>query len=327
MRAVRCLLTAALLLALVLPALHAADLTYPCHRNPTPPTLDGHVAGDPGWANIPGVTGFHRLGGGYTVAKQTVAHVTWDDDRLYVAMIAEEPDIAHVEPTMRDGGDCWLDDGVEVFVQPAGRGPFQFVATTGGARTSGEGAAPLDAWEVATSQTDDTYTIELAISFEAFGVRPQAGDVWSINFCRNTFVYDSGGDKFTTWAPLEGRFLEPERFAPLRFEPGPLSEEQARRAEERLNADYRATLLRDLAALAGKADDHLPFLMERARDERHRPRAAPLRAEWRRVLRIQREADTAPLADIRAVLSRAERLQEASHQFRYETLIEELFED
>lgn len=326
MRVVRCLLTAALLLCLVLPSLHAAGLRYPCHRNPAPPTLDGLVAGDPGWANIPGVTGFHRLGGGYTVAKQTTAYVTWDDEHLYVGVVAEEPDIAHVKPTMRDGGDCWLDDGVEVFVQPPGRGAFQFVATTGGARTPGEGAAPLDTWAVAASQTDDSYTIELHISFDAFGVRPQAGEVWSINFCRNTFVYDSGGDKFTTWAPLVGRFFEPERFAPLRFEAGALSEEGARRAEDRLNAQYRATLLRDLAALAGRADEHLPFLMEKAREERYRPRAAPLRSEWRRVLRVQREADSAALADIRAVLSRAERLQEASHQFKYEALIEGLFE-
>ncbi len=304
-----------------------APVSYPCYRNAAAPTLDGTIAGDPGWANIPGVTGYHRLGGDYTVAKQTTAHATWDAANLYVAIAAEEPDIALIKPTTGDGGDCWLDDGVEVFIHPEGKGPFQFVVTTRAARCSGEGNAPLSGWEAKAAATPAGYVIELRISFAVMGATPTAGSVWHANYCRNTFTVISGGDKFTTWAPLESRFLEPEHFPLLRFEAGAASEPACRQAEERLNAGYRTALLTGLSQLVAESGEYTPFLAEMAKNPKYRREAVPLRSEWRRAQNLLKGAAQAPLSEVREVLKQSEKLREDSRHFKYDTLIKELFEE
>ena len=72
----------------------AERLSYPCYRVPVAPVMDGKVVGDPAWEPIPAVTGFHKLGAGYTDAKQTYARACWDDQALYVGLVCEEPDVA-----------------------------------------------------------------------------------------------------------------------------------------------------------------------------------------------------------------------------------------
>jgi hypothetical protein len=302
-------------------------LAYTCQRNATAPTLDGAIAGDPGWANIPGATGYHRLGDDYTMAKQTTAYVTWDAENLWIGIVAEEPDIAQVKPTQRDNGDCWLDDGVEVFVQPEGRGPYQFVVTTAGARCAYQSYRGLEGWAAQTSHTDNAYSIELRVSFKLFEVTPQDGAVWHANYCRNIFTTDSGGDKFTTWAPLVSQFLEPEHFPVLRFSAEALSPADCEQAQAVLNAPYRAVLTKEIADLAASAKQYLPFLKQVADDPKYKQRAAPLLEGWDKVVQLQRHAAQAPLPEVRQSLSQSQRLREASHEFQYSVLIERLFED
>ena len=85
-----------LLALLVLPA-NAVGLVYPCYHPGVTPTLDGDVRDDPAWSNIPAATGFSALGGDFTVAKQTSFQICWDDEALYVAVVCEEPDVAHMK--------------------------------------------------------------------------------------------------------------------------------------------------------------------------------------------------------------------------------------
>ena len=50
---------------------------------------------------MPGATGFYRLGGGYTLAKQTVFRMGWNDEALYLGVECEEPDAALMKPRAR----------------------------------------------------------------------------------------------------------------------------------------------------------------------------------------------------------------------------------
>ena len=78
----RHVLTFALAFVIALPVLADDRPVYPCFEVTGAPAIDGVVEGDAAWADIPRVSGFHALGGGYTVAKQSVALACRDADRL-----------------------------------------------------------------------------------------------------------------------------------------------------------------------------------------------------------------------------------------------------
>ena len=314
------------LMALLCPLWGAeTPLSYTCNRNPVAPTLDGTVLGDPGWASIPGATGYHTLGDGYTTAKQTTAYVTWDDAALYIGIVAEEPDIAQVKNTLTDGSEVWTEDGAEVFVQPADRQPYQFGITSAAMRGSGAGNPGLEGWSAKASRQAAGYSLEIRIGFSVLGATPKAGDVWHISFGRNIVTTDSGGDRYTCWAPLVSRFLEPENFPTLRFEAKALTPAECQAAESALNGAYRTSLTAQLAALAKAADTYLPVLARASEQPAFKAQAVPLVAGWKQAVALQRDAGTAPLPQVRQALQSAERLRQQSYELKYTMLMEELF--
>jgi hypothetical protein len=210
-------------------------------------------------------------------------------------------------------------------VHPPDRGPFQFGITTGGARASGAGNPGLEGWSAKASRGTAGYSIEIRIGFGVLGVTPKAGDVWHISFCRNTFADASGGDKWTCWAPLVSRFLEPESFAQCRFEAKALTEAEWRAAETALNAEYRASLTAQLAALAKGADTYLPVLTRAVGNPAFKAQAEPLVSGWKEAVALQREAANAPVPQVRQALQSAERLRQQSYDLKYTMLLEELF--
>jgi len=316
----------AVLIALTGLAAAEPTLRYDCYRSAVAPTVDGVVTGDPAWAGIPGASGFRRLGADYTVPKQTTAYATWDDGSLYVAIVAEEPDVARLKPQVPDGGFCWTEDGVELWIQPAGRGPLQFGITAAGARCTGEGGLGLEGWEAKASHTDEAYSLEVRFSFAFLGATPADGEVWHGNFCRNIFTTDSGGDKYTTWAPLATRFLEPEDFPPFHFQARTLTPQAARETEAALNAGYRESLVAGLKALETEAPEYAPILDQAVRDPRYRAAAAPLKAAWEAALALERQTATASLTDVRSILGRAEQLRTDTYNLKYRVLLDQLFD-
>jgi hypothetical protein len=318
-------------LAGLLPALCGAGglpPTYPCYRAATAPTLDGVIAGDPAWVAAPVATGFSKLGASYTAAKQTFVQACWDAEALYVGIVCEEPDIALIKPTVRDGGDTWLDDGVEVFLQPAPDATVvQFVVTAAGAKGGYEGAPDFLKYEAAAHHGPDFYSLELRLPFDLIGPAPGVGDSWRGNFCRNTFATRSGGDKFTCWAPLESRFLEPGNFATLGFlGPAPTPAQVAEQTEA-LNRPYRTELIRRLGTTAAVAPEYAPTLREAAGDARFGEQARGLLARWERLAGALTEAGRTPVIDLRHVLQDAQDLAQDSYDTKYAYLIAHVLGD
>jgi len=311
---------------LVLPA-DADQMSYPCYRADVAPVLDGQVGDDPAWANMPTATGFSVLGGGFAEAKQTSFQACWDDEALYVAVVCEEPDVADMRPQIRDGGDTWLEDGVEVFLQPGGRQVYQFVVTAGAARGSGEGAPDMLRYQAAAGTGPGSYALEIRIPHELLGAAPRLGDRWRGNVCRNIFTTISGGDKFTSWAPLDRRFLEPEHFAVIEFRgPAPDADEAAAIGEA-INARYRPHLLAELRSVAAAGQDYLPVLDEARRDETFGREARRLRYEWQKFARVERSAESFAVTELRTMLLSADDLVSASYDLKYAYLIVALFPD
>ncbi|MBM3498145.1 MAG: hypothetical protein FJX74_05695 [Armatimonadetes bacterium] len=320
-------LLACLLAAASAARLLAAPPAYPCFRPGLPPTLDGALADDPAWEGVPVATGFSKLGAGYTEAKQTEVRACWDTEALYVGLLCEEPDVASMKPTVRDGGDTWLDDGVEVFLQPAPDATVvQFVVTAAGAKGGYEGAPDFLKYQAAAHVGRDFYSLELRIPFALLGASPTIGDTWRGNFCRNIWTTGSGGDRFTCWAPLEARFLEPERFAAIEFL-GPPDLVRASQLTEQLNRPYRRDLARRLRAVAATAPEYTPTLAEAANDERFGEPARDLLARWEQIAEVVREADRAPVVELRGLVRGVQALTQHSYDVKYAYLIAQLLRD
>ena len=316
-----------LLALLVLPA-DAVGLVYPCYHPDVPPVLDGDVRDDPAWQNIPAATGFSVLGGDFTEAKQTSFQACWDDAALYLAVTCEEPDVSKMVLKIRHGGEVWLDDGIEVFVQPTARGQtYQFGVTAGAARGCGEGSPDILKYQAARSVGDDFYTLEIRIPHELIGATPAVGDLWRGNVCRNIFTTNSGGDKFTSWAPLQRRFLEPEHFADIELRGPAPDAAQVTAINEALNLHYRTHLLALLRGVSAQGDEYLPALGEATDDAQFGHEAKRLRNQWRRLQRLAQDTSEVPVAQVREMLRGADALARASYELKYAYLIAQLFSD
>jgi hypothetical protein len=302
--------------------------TYPCYHPTVTPVVDGEVAGDPAWQSIPAVTGFSVLGDGYSYAKQTLARLCWTTEGLYVGVVCEEPDAKLLVPKVLDGGDTWAEDGIEIFLQPAGRPEVcQFAVTAGGAKGGFEGNPDITKMRAAAKIGEDSYSLEALIPFEVLRGRAAKGTRWAGNVCRNIFTTRSGGDKFTSWAPLKSRFLEPENFAGILFQDSSLSAAEVEKVTEQLNSSYRRTLLKQVSQAAKGFSQYRQALEAAAQDAEYAGRASGLLADWRRLEEISRQADRAGLVDMRASLLKLEALNRDSYDLTYRYLIHKLLEE
>jgi len=314
----------------IVPAMRtvAADtgLEYPLYRLPVAPTIDGQVDDDPAWAGVPEATGFFKLGAGYSRAKQTQVRAAWRADTLYLAVHCEEPDIGGITAMLSDGGDLWSEDGVEFFVRPQDtNGFYQFILNTGGARRGASLAEGRLDWQAAATRMQDAYTLEMAIPFALFGVAPVSGQIWRGNFCRNIFTHDSGGDQFTTWAPLVASFHEWDRFARWKFTDDAPDPAKTPAVEVHLNGAYREFLQAELKELDEHGAGYLPILGDAAKVPQFAAAAEELIRNWREASRLTKLGAMAPAIDLRKAVAVGERLEERSRKLKYDYLFWELF--
>ncbi len=302
--------------------------TYPCHRPAVAPVIDGEVAGDAAWQSIPAVTGFSVLGDGYSYSKQTLARLCWTAAGLYISVICEEPDAKLLKPQILDGGDTWAEDGIEIFLQPDGKPDvYQFAVTAGGAKGGFEGNPDFTKMQAAARIADTSYSIETLIPWSVVRGRAAEGVKWTGNVCRNIFTKRSGGDQFTSWAPLQSKFSEPENFATIVFRDSRLAADQVAQVTEQLNGEYRRTLLGQVAEAARAFAEYREGLELAARDAEYAQRAKGLLASWQRLETINREADRASILDMRAALVKLETLNRESYAVQYRYLIHKLLQE
>jgi len=317
----------AVLLALPLGTLNAWSSQYPCFHASAAPAVDGD-ASDPCWSATPLATGFSILGNGFTDAKQTAFRLCWDDAALYVLVVCEEPDVARLKTDVRDGGEAWLNDGVEVFVQPASGGQvYQLGVTAAAARSAGEGAPDWRQVEAAAATGQASYTLEIAIPHGVVRAEPRVGVSWHGAICRNIWTTNSGGDKFTSWPALQRRFLEPEHFATIDFRGAAPSEQAVAAMTLERNRGYREHLVAQLRGLTEQAPHYLPGLEQARESEELGGRARSLLYRWYRLARMQAASERFSIQQLRETVQSAEALQAASYDVKYAHLIDGLFPD
>jgi hypothetical protein len=300
-------------------------LEYPLYKLPVAPVLDGHINDDPAWKGVPEATGFFKLGGTYTRAKQTWVRAAWRDDAIYLAVRAYEPDIAQLKAGGTDGGDLWSDDGIEIFVRPPGVNDFyHFILNSKGARRGAEVAEGNLNWQAKASSDTDSYTLEIRIPFAIFGRTPKAGEVWRGNFARNIFTTISGGDKFTTWAPLKASFHEWQRFPRWKFIGTPPPADKLAEVEAQLNNAYYDFLRADIAQNAAQSATYVPTLQQAAKYPQFAA-ANALLSDWEKVQHAQSLGKLASDEDLRGTVALGENLIVKSKKLKYDFLFWQLF--
>ncbi|MEI6502616.1 MAG: carbohydrate-binding family 9-like protein [Armatimonadota bacterium] len=304
----------------------AAPLSYPVFRAPAAIVVDGEVQQEAAWQGAPSVTGFSKLGAGYTNAKQSAAQMLWDDQGLYIAVVCEEPDAALLKPVVRDYGDTWAEDSLEIFLQPALQA-YQIAVTAGGAKGGFEGGPDVSKIKAAAKIGPDFYSIEVFVPFSVVKATTKAGDKWRGEICRNCFTSSGVVDKFTSWTPLQARFLEPDNFATLAFSGETSSAEQVKQLTEQLNLPYRQTVAASMKAAAEIGAQYKGTLQEAQEDAAMGERARGLLREWRTIERLSKQTDTASILDLRHSLMQLQELNQASYELKYKYLISKLLSE
>ena len=194
------------------------SFSYVCGFLPVSPKLDGEVRGDPGWGDVPVVSGFRNLDTRQPASKDTSFRVGCDASGLYVGIVCQEPKIEDMVAEGGDGDSLWEEDSVEVFLCLDGHKELQFVVNPMGARAS---PVTLRSWRAETAIGDDSWSVEILLPWEILGRPAVSSETWRFNVCRN--ILGSGEMIHTTWAPVRFGFHEPERFGWLHFEDLPES--------------------------------------------------------------------------------------------------------
>ena len=125
---------------------------------------------------------------------QTVVFVLYDDEHLYVAFEAHDPESLMAQMTRRDA-ELWLDDSVQIYIDTFhdGRSGYFFMTNVLGTQLDGrladDGNSNDQTWDAAwrseTERTDYGYSVEVSIPLNALQYRAGENTTWGINFARS----------------------------------------------------------------------------------------------------------------------------------------------
>lgn len=181
--------------------LEARQVPLDIPRTASPVTVDA-VLDEPAWQNARRTTlDFESWPAENIPARaRTEAFVTYDDEQLYVAFIAHDPDPSLIRGHLSDRDDMFQDDfvgvvldtfndqrrGFEFFVNPLGVQGDLFQDDINQVEDPSFNAI----WDSAGRITDDGYIVEMAIPFRSLRFRNGGNaQVWGIEFTR---IYPRG---------------------------------------------------------------------------------------------------------------------------------------
>jgi len=181
------------------------------------PTLDGNLD-DACWRPDRALTQFVLHTGAALPQTQPRAWLAYDNESLYVAFRCPHPLGATLkQAATKHDGDTWLDDSVEVFLDPwhKHRDYYQFCVNCLGVIRDAHGTATQ--WEsgaqAKVQRAKTEWTVELAIPYAALGLTLDTGETWGINLVRN----DRADGETSTWSL--GGFHNPGRFGNVSLQP------------------------------------------------------------------------------------------------------------
>ena len=197
-------------------------LVYACPRATGPITLDGTLD-EPAWQAAPLAGGFTLFGTGREPAAQTAFRLVYDDEALYLGVIADEPLMDRVAPLSlpRDEHAVFSQECIEFFIDPRHSHAqyHQIAANLAGSIYDSEYENPL--WNSTTRvvgrRGEQGWTLEWRLPWSDYGLQPKPGLLLGFNVCRDRYT---GPDReWSHWSQAIGGFHDPLRFAHLVLSP------------------------------------------------------------------------------------------------------------
>ncbi|MBM4048862.1 MAG: hypothetical protein FJ279_27490, partial [Planctomycetes bacterium] len=181
------------------------------------PTLDGKLT-EPCWGEQNAITTFVAHTGDKLVTEKARAWLAFDDQNLYIAFRCPHPPGAKLrQQAKQHDGDTWLDDSIEVFLDPLHNHRDYVQLCVNSLGVIRDSRAKDTAWQssarAAVQREDAAWTIELAIPYEPLGLGLDAGTTWGINLVWNNRVRG----EVATWSL--GGFHAPGRFGNVSLSP------------------------------------------------------------------------------------------------------------
>ncbi|MFH1569403.1 MAG: hypothetical protein ABIL09_15515 [Gemmatimonadota bacterium] len=200
-------------------------------RLDAPLALDGRLD-EATWQAGAWSTGFHVLNRpGEMAAAQTRFKVRFDDGRLYIGAVADEPhpDQLRLEVQDRDG-PVSRDDCLEFMVDATGERVeyYHFIVNPLGtvydAQLRQGGHVRTAEWASTAAAGAavgvDQWSVELAIPLVELGLTPASTGDWAIDVTRER---RAGAEELSTYAPMSGSFHQARLYARLRLQGAGLS--------------------------------------------------------------------------------------------------------
>jgi hypothetical protein len=186
-----------------------------------PIVIDGTLQ-EADWETAPSTTTFINPDTGKPATTQTFVKLLYDQDYLYVGVVALEPSPQKmtVHSTKRDE-PVWKDDDLELFIDPAGTVTtyYHFAVNPKGAVYDAKCLpGSFDAsWnadcEVACKTLADRWVLEMKIKASSLNARICEGGIWKLNVARSR---RPDGGEGSSWAP-DGASHQPASFRPIVF--------------------------------------------------------------------------------------------------------------
>lgn len=213
-------------------------------KTTAPPTIDG-VVNTSEWAGSADITKFVKFPTSSPYSPTTRAYALWDENALYIAMVADEPNIAGIKADaagyeIPGSPSVWADDNFQIFLDPAlslgighGREVWQMgfnlnsdIGITDGVFSIGPDPFGLNTTATAGVQADSTvdatgnkWMAEAAVSWYSLSqglavvTPPAAGDEWGGMIAR----YRSQDASNASTSAMASKFAEPWNWNTLRF--------------------------------------------------------------------------------------------------------------
>ncbi|MGC4063749.1 MAG: carbohydrate-binding family 9-like protein [Polyangiaceae bacterium] len=209
--------------------------------------LDGRLD-EPFWHTTPQTQPFVHPGTGESLPESAplggTARLRWDDEHLYVAIVAKDIDVRGGFAKDARDPHLWTKDTVEIMLDPEGDGDnrdyYEIQVNPQGLvfdshfddynrpRVLPDEPFGHEDWSALLERTitiqgtiddpndvDEGYVVELAMPFRALAniERPRKGTVWRANF----YVMQNNGG--VSWSPIlgQGNFHKASRFGRLEF--------------------------------------------------------------------------------------------------------------
>ncbi|HPA19276.1 MAG TPA: DUF6067 family protein [Verrucomicrobiae bacterium] len=181
------------------------------------PTLDGQLT-EPCWDEARAIKTFVAHTGAKIIAEPIRAWLAYDDTKLYAAFrCPHRPRTTLRAQASAHDGDVWLDDSVEVFLDPRHRHHdyIHLCVNCNGILRDSRGRDT--AWEsgarVVVAREETAWAVELEIPFERLDLDLDVGHAWGVNLVWNNRV----DGETATWSL--GGFHAPGRFGNVTLSP------------------------------------------------------------------------------------------------------------